>query len=68
MDKLDNMNHFTYIQPLGNGKHLLQDDYILAQMPTQVCLKIAEESENGFKLKELVLKIIDTYPRFLRKK
>ena len=63
------MRKYTYKQSIGNGKHLIQDDYLMAFYPQQVSIKIAEETEGiGIKLNDLKLSVISTYPEYLRKK
>lgn len=63
------MRKYTYIQKLGNGHHLIQDDYIMAYYPKQVSTKIAKETDGiGIKLNDLKLSVISTYPEYLRKK
>ena len=64
----EEMRKYTYIQRLGNKKHLIQDDYLMAYYPQKVSLRIAEETEIGVKLNDLVLKVISSYPEYLRKK
>ena len=64
----ENMRKYTYIQKLGNGKHLIHDEYLMAYYPEKVSIKVAEETEGiGFKLNELKLSVISTYPEYLRK-
>ena len=64
------MIKYTYIQKLGNGNHLLQDDYLMAFYPNKVSMKVAKEvdDEIGIKIKDLKLSIISSYPEYLRKK
>ena len=64
------MRKYTYIQSIGNGNHLLQDDYLMAFYPNKVSMKVAKEvdDEIGIKIKDLKLSIISSYPEYLRKK
>ena len=63
------MRKYTYIQSIGNGKHLIQDDYLMTYYPSKVSTKIAEETDGvGIKLNDLKLSVISTYPEYLRKK
>jgi|TARA_R110000782_G_scaffold75943_1_gene151355 hypothetical protein len=67
----EEMRKYTYIQSIGNGKHLIQDDYLMAFYPNEVSIKIAKEvkeDEIGVKIKDLKLAILSTYTDFLRKK
>ena len=65
----EEMRKYTYIQSIGNGKHLVQDDYLMAYYPTSVSTKIAQETDGiGFKLNDLKLSVISSYPEYLRKK
>tara|TARA_R110002126_G_scaffold138931_1_gene283485 strand:- start:753 stop:956 length:204 start_codon:yes stop_codon:yes gene_type:complete len=65
----EDLRKYTYIQNLGNGKHLIQDDYLIAYYPNSVFTKIAEETEGiGFKLNDIKMSVISTYPEYLRKK
>lgn len=64
----EEMRKYTYIQEIGNGKHLVQDDYLTAYYPSKVSIRVAEEAEIGIKINELTLQIISSYPQFLRKK
>lgn len=67
----EEMKRYTYIQKLGNHKHLIQDDYIAANYSNKVSTKIAKEvtdEEIGIKLNDLKLSIISTYPDYLKKK
>ena len=64
------MRKYTYIQSIGNGNHLLQDDYLMAFYPNKVSMKVSKEvdDEIGIKIKDLKLSIISSYPEYLRKK
>ena len=65
----ENMRKYTYIQKLGNGKHLIQDDYLTAYYPNSVSIKVANETDGiGIKINDLKLSVISTYPEYLRKK